>query len=302
VLLYLAISPRITPWPYEHFLFQGRGIRALTDESLFEGLKAPQFSGVKMMDETWQTAHGELHVVRLLNENAPIDVVVMISQGIAGNIAGHLPLLELLVKSGVREVVIYEPRGFGHSHFSPWSAARIPTYFGGMEHVSLRSITQDARDIHALVSEMHSGQSRPVIWWGESFGASVVAYLATHEDGGVQGIILQGGFKSLADIGYDKHLPGFWINPCYLYPRWLYPPEFNTGLWLSGQHPSALVIHGAHDSIVPFQHSIDVAQSATSPCQLVVLTHSLHVDLQQGDEILVVDSVKGFMRSLTCQR
>ena len=300
VLTYIALSPRVTPWPYEHFLFQGREIYTRDDASLTESMRSPIFAQTKLLDETWQTPHGALHVVRLVNDQGNIDAVVLVSQGIAGNIAGHEPLLELLAQTGVREIVIYEPRGFGRSHFANWSTARIPTYFGSLEHVSCDSMLEDGREVLAILRQKEAGRGRPIIWWGESFGASVVSYLSTHEQSGVAGIVLQSGFQSIADVAYDKHDMKF--NPCHYFPRLLFPRQLNTAAWLKGNHPPALIIHGVKDPIVPYQHSMEVARSASAPCRLVTLPTAGHVQMTSADQIIALKAVTKFMEGLTCQR
>lgn len=304
-VLYLAAAPRVSPWLYEHFLFSNRRLRMLDDETLRDSFaqlqQSEQHCAIALSDERWTTSHGELHVVSLSNPAGRFDVVVLISQGIAGNIAGHHQLIELLTNIGVREVVIYEPRGFGKSHFQAWSPALIPTMFGGQEHVSLRSMLEDASEMQRLVARRNN-KGRPIIWWGESFGASVVSFLSTHEHTDVSGLVLQGGFKSLADIGYDKPLPGAPFNPCILFPRWLYPREFDTRQWLAGKHAPVLLLHGAHDNIVPIAHSRCVARTASDSCRLVELPHSRHVDLNASDMSVLIDSLVQFLGTLQCAR
>ena len=303
MLAYLALSPRVTPWPYEHFLFKGREMFNLDDASLKESMKSPAFQHVKLVDETWKTPHGALHVVRLVNEQGTIDVVVLFSQGIAGNIPGHRAVLELLMETGVREVVIYEPRGFGRSHFADWSPSRLPTHLGSLEHVSSTSMLDDGRDMLFELRRRQAGHARPIIWWGESFGASVVSYLATHEESGVAGIVLQSGFKSIAEVSYGgRKLPGVPFNPCRCFPRWLFPQELNTGKWLAGVHPPVLLIHGVKDTIVPYQHSVEAAATASAPCRLLILQQASHVTMTALDQPIAVQAVSEFMEGLQCNR
>ncbi|HEY9755135.1 MAG TPA: alpha/beta fold hydrolase [Oculatellaceae cyanobacterium] len=301
-LIYLSLSPRVTPWPYEHFLFGGRELFYLSDRGLSEQMESAGFKDVSVFDETWKTPHGELHVVRVERASAPLDVVVVVSQGIAGNIGGHMSLLKLLTESGAREVVIYEPRGFGLSHFASWSPARIPTYFGGLEHVSIHSMVEDAYDVMQLVKQRDAVRLRPIVWWGESFGASVVSYLATRNGGNVEAVVLQSGFKSAADIGYDRRDLPVRFNPCRIYPRWLYPRELNTIKWLKGEHPPVLLIHGERDRIVPCQHSCDVKAAASGSCRLVLLPDSRHVQLATRDRALAVSTVNQFIGGVLCRR
>ena len=299
---YLALSPRITPWPYEQVLFGGRELFYSSDDGIAELLAKSGHADLKLFDETWVTAHGQLHVLRVVRSDAPFNVVVVVSQGIAGNIGGHRPLLEMLTESGAREVVIYEPRGFGLSHFSSWSTARIPTYFGGLEHVSVHSMLEDARDVMRLVKQRDEHERRPVIWWGESFGASVVSYLATNSGEAVDAVVLQAGFKSAADIGYDRRDLPVRCNPCRVYPRWLYPRELNTVKWLGGAHPPVLLIHGEKDSIVPVQHSCDVKKTASASCKLLLLPESRHVLISPRDRTLAVKGVNQFIGGVLCGR
>src|SRR5262249_24453256 len=145
-------------------------------------------------------------------------------------------------------VLIYDYRGFGRSE-------GVPTVEG---------VCDDAMSAYNFLTKNEGLHSDEIVIYGESLGVGVSTYLASLRP--CAGLILQSGFVSLYRIARA-------VMPLVaIYPEALFPDQgLNSLALLKGKHPPLLIIHGAHDGVVPFRHAEDLYAAASEPKKFLPL-------------------------------
>jgi fermentation-respiration switch protein FrsA (DUF1100 family) len=162
---------------------------------------------------------------------------VLVFNGNAGNRAYRVPLATALVRRGF-QVLLFDYRGFGEN---PGSATE-------------RGLAQDARAAREYLAGRNDVDATRLIYFGESLGTAVAVELATEYPPAV--LILRSPFTSMTDVG-QYHYP-------WLPVRALLRDRYDTLEWISRVRAPLLVIAGERDSIVPFDQSRRVYDSAGS--------------------------------------
>lgn len=165
--------------------------------------------------------------------------------GNGGNISHRLEKLAMYHQLGLA-VFIIDYRGYGLSQGSP---SEPGTY-----------LDADAA-WNYLIKDKAVPENR-IIFYGESLGGAVAAWLATQHQPGA--LILESSFTSIMDMGrhYYPYLPIRWIS------RIKYP----TLDRIKQVHAPLLIIHSPTDDIVPYAQGKKLFESAHEPKSLLEIT------------------------------
>ena len=169
---------------------------------------------------------------------------VLVCHGNGGNLSHRLDLCAALLQTGVA-VFLFDYRGYGRSAGRPGEEG---TY-------------RDAQAAHAWLRQKGFPGER-IIAFGESLGGGVASELALREPLG--GIVLQGTFSSIADIGAE-------LFP-WLPVRWFNTIRYDTRAKLPRIQVPVLVMHSRQDTLTRFAHAEANFAAANEPKLLWELT------------------------------
>lgn len=266
LLLWIYLSPRVSPGLYESKLFHPEKERGkIADLRAFNAVPNHE---VFFLANDGKRLHGWMFT------NPGATKIFLLHPGNAGDIARRLDFIKMLLQSGV-SVFAYEPRGFGMSAGKP----------------SVSSICEDGLSAFDYLTVTLGYNPNRIILYGVSLGASVASYVSTHR--WVRAIILQSGFSSLEQIA-KEHVPLLRIYPSWLFPR---PVLDNEGI-MSMPHAPLLILHGGLDNIIPFAHSKAIYDRAASPKQFVPCPNSTHLAIDPQDRRLFVGALTQFVQGL----
>jgi uncharacterized protein len=178
------------------------------------------------------------------------ELAVLVAPGNGGNRAGRAGLARALAARGFT-VLLMDYRGYGGNPGSP----------------DEDGLAADADAALAALEERGFTAARTV-YLGESLGSGVVAALAARHP--PAGLVLRSPFTELADVG-AHHYP-------WLPVRLLLRDTFPVVEHVRASDVPLVVIYGAADSVVPTELSAEVARSAPSLVDEVVLPGADHND------------------------
>jgi uncharacterized protein len=199
--------------------------------------------------ETITTSDGQrLRVWRLPVENARAQVVYFHGNG--GNLSLWLDLLVQLPRHGF-DVVAIDYRGYGLSTGAPSESGLY-------------------RDVDAALEFF--GRVRrpgvPAIYWGRSLGTTMAAYAAAVAK--PDGVILESGFPSMRAVARS--------NPLLWTLSWFSSYQFPTARLMARSRVPALVLHGDHDSVIPYELGRDLYAQLSGPKEFVTIEGGDHND------------------------
>lgn len=189
---------------------------------------------------------------------------VLVAPGNGGNRLGRLPLARALSAAGLT-VLLLDYRGYGGNPGTPGAAG----------------LARDVRAARRYLVERAGIRPGRLIYFGESLGGAVVTELATAHPPSC--LVLRSPFTDLAAVGRHHY------------------PVLPVGLLLRDRYPVAeligevtvptVVICGTADSIVPPEHSREVAARAGGPTRLVEVPGADHNDAVLSHGAPVVEAV-----------
>lgn len=197
---------------------------------------------------------------------------LVLSHGNAGNISHRYLLLRSLQRRGFH-VLMYDYRGYGRSEGTPTEDG----------------ICKDglaAYDYAVSLPEVKPGR---VILWGTSLGGAVAIDVATHRQ--AAGLILESTFTSARDVARV-------VYP-FLPVRFFMHTRLNSMEKIKTLTIPALVIHGAHDSIIPIGLGRKLFTAANEPKDFYEIPNADHNDtfFIGGDEYF--SRIDRFVASIT---
>ena len=149
------------------------------------------------------------------------------------------------------------------------------------------------RDAKATVQEFvrrHRRTDVPMIYWGRSIGCPVAASAIAIER--PDAVVLESPMPDARSVLRTN--PVLWVLSMFSSYR------FNTSRHLAGYQGPLLVIHGDHDSIVPFAAGRRVFDAATAaPKSFVAIAGADHNDLHVVNPHAYWTAVDAFVASLT---
>jgi pimeloyl-ACP methyl ester carboxylesterase len=200
--------------------------------------------------------------------------LAIVSHGNAGNIANRVYLAKVLTDAHC-SVLLYDYRGFGLS--------------GGI--ASIDGILQDGLTVYDYAHLQLGYPTEKIILVSESVGSAVALNLACQRK--CAAIILESGMSSLPAVG--KNLFKF----LYLFPDFiLAKPHLDNLSSVRSIHVPILFIHGKRDTLVPYQHSVQMFLNAQHPKYLVLLPNCGHNDMGVYDSAAFQGAIAKFIQSI----
>jgi fermentation-respiration switch protein FrsA (DUF1100 family) len=139
-------------------------------------------------------------------------------------------------------VLLVEYPGYGRSAGIPSQAAINETFLAAYD----------------MIIEHPTVDSERIVLFGRSVGGSAVSLLATQRPSAA--LILFSTFSSIRALAAERYLPGFGVRD-----------PFDTLTVVRGYAGPVLVIHGAHDQLIPYAHAVALSEAAQEG-ELITLT------------------------------
>ena len=192
---------------------------------------------------------------------------ILFFHGAGGNISTYMFMIKPLVKNGF-QVYAVDFRGYGKST-------------GKSTHLN---IATDSEIIYSKMKGNKNIKNKKLFVYGASLGCQIATYITNKHQNEIDGLILDGGFSSFADIAK--------LNA----PEQAHP--FIDGA-LKNVYPSKeeikkikgvpkLIIHSKLDKAIPINHSETVFKNALEPKQFFTSTKGhLEALLYETDAVLL---------------
>jgi len=250
------------------------GMRALEPRLAFFPLTGedvtPAQEGMPFTPHTIQTADGErLRAWHLPAPDAIAQIVYFHGNG--GNLSLWNDIVVGLARRGF-EVIAVDYRGYGLSTGAP----------------SEQGLYRDAEATIAYVHDTLRRRELPLIYWGRSIGTAVAAHAANTR--APDGLVLEAGFPSARSV-----LSG---NPLMYALSYAATYRFATSESMAAVTAPALVIHGDHDSVIPYRLGQQLYETLRGPKRFVTIEGGDHNDAVPADSDTYWRAVREFAESL----
>lgn len=229
--------------------------------------ETPRDYGLAYEALTLTTSDGERLAAWLMPASRPRATVVYF-HGNGGNLSNWAAVLAEIVRHGY-SVLAVDYRGYGLSSGRP----------------SERGVYRDVEATLAYAKRRH--RDAPLVYWGRSLGATMAAYAASIE--APDGVILEASFPSARTaVRSSPILAGLSLLGSYRFP---------TAEFMKNVRAPVLVLHGDHDSIIPFELGREVYDALPGPKHFVVIRGGDHNDTFPADAAYW-PAVEGFVARL----
>ena len=197
---------------------------------------------------------------------------LVVSHGNAGNISHRSLLLRSLQRHGFN-VLMYDYRGYGRSEGTPTEDG----------------IYKDGLAAYDYAVSLPEVKPKQVFLWGTSLGGAVAIDVATHRR--VAGLILESTFTSAKDVARVVYP----FLPVHLFMH----TKLNSIDKIQTLTIPILLIHGAHDSIIPISLGRKLFNAANEPKNFYEIPNADHNDtfFMGGDDYFA--RVDRFAESIT---
>ncbi|MCX6143385.1 MAG: alpha/beta hydrolase [Ignavibacteriales bacterium] len=197
---------------------------------------------------------------------------LVVSHGNAGNISHRYLLLRSLQRHGFN-VLMYDYRGYGRSEGTPTEDG----------------IYKDGLAAYDYAVSLPEVKPERVFLWGTSLGGAVAIDVATHRQ--VAGLILESTFTSAKDVARIVYP----FLPVQLFMH----TKLNSLEKIRTLSIPILLIHGAHDSIIPIGLGRKLFNAANEPKDFYEIPNADHNDtfFMGGDDYFA--RVDRFAASIT---
>jgi fermentation-respiration switch protein FrsA (DUF1100 family) len=232
--------------------------------------RTPADYGLPYTPHTVTTADGErLRLWQISNSHAVAQVLYFHGNG--GNLSVWSDVLAGIVRHGY-EVIAIDYRGFGESTGSP----------------SEQGLYRDVEAALAFVDARLRRPELPIIFWGRSIGTTMAGYAASRRP--PDAVILEAGFPAARAIFETS--PVMWVLTMFTTYR------FPTAEWMAGVHAPVLVLHGNHDSVIPYRLGQRLYESLPEPKRFVTIEGGDHNDAAPRDAGAYWGAISAFVQSL----
>jgi fermentation-respiration switch protein FrsA (DUF1100 family) len=223
---------------------------------------------VGVAERVLNTPDGE-RVIAWYGRARPGRPTLLYFHGNGGSLAIRAPRIARFMDEGWG-VYMMTYRGYGGSSGSPSETANVA----------------DARlAYHALIKEGVSPES--IIVYGESLGSGIAVRIAAELP--VAGVILDAPYTSIVDVAAQAYP--------FLPVRLFLIDRYETTRYIGGLKAPLLILHGAHDRVVPEAMGRELARLAPEPKRLVVFPNGNHSNLYiNGNN--AIDAVRVFIGGL----
>jgi uncharacterized protein len=213
---------------------------------------SPAAAGLPQAEEIALTASDGERLVAWHAAPQPGKPVILYFHGNGGALRYRVERFHTLIGDGIGLVGL-EYRGFGGSTGSPSEAGLIA----------------DAEAAYAFAAERYP--ARQLVLWGESLGSGVAVALAAEKP--VGRVILEAPFTSAAAVA-ARH---YWYMPV----RLLMKDQFRSDERIEKITAPVLILHGAHDRIVPYAMGEQLFELTKAPKHIVRFLDGDHEDLDR---------------------
>jgi fermentation-respiration switch protein FrsA (DUF1100 family) len=193
----------------------------------------------------------------------------LLLHGNAGNVTLLAETLRTLNRRHNLAVLALDYRGFGKSEGTP----------------SEQGLYQDARAGRRWLAETCGIAEGDVILMGVSLGGAVAVDLAATD--GCRGLVLASTFTSLPDVA-QHHRP-------WLPAKLALTTRFDSLTKIKDYRGPLLLTHGDADTVVPYQHGLELFAAAPGPKKLITVPAGKHNDPQPEEYRVALDQ---FLREL----
>lgn len=190
--------------------------------------------------------------------------------GNGGNIGHRVEIIQTFHDLGLN-VLIFDYRGYGRSTGSPTEQG---TYL-------------DALAAWNYLSETRHIPARDIVYYGESLGGPIAAWLAERHS--PRALVIYAAFTSIPEMAQQ-------LYP-YLPARLLARYRYDTRSALARLSCPVFIMHSTEDEIVPFEHATALLAAAPEPKQLVALQGG-HNDALFLSRKTYVPALKNFLDSV----
>jgi uncharacterized protein len=221
-----------------------------------------------VVERTIETADGH-RVIAWYGKAVPGKPTLLYFHGNGGSLRDRASRIERFMNEGWG-VYMMTYRGYGGSTGSPTEAANVA----------------DARLAYqALVGEGVPPAS--IIAYGESLGSGIAVRIAAELP--VAGVILDAPYTSIVDVAAQAYP--------FLPVRLFLIDRYDTRRYIGAIKAPLLILHGAHDGVVPVAMGRELAKLAPEPKRLVVFPNGYHSDLYVNGNN-AIDAVRAWIGSL----
>ena len=224
--------------------------------------------GLRSHEElTFRSADGVELNGWLFRADSPSAPLMIWFHGNAGNLTDRLPFASEFAKRGI-STFVFDYRGFGKSG----GAAEENALFG------------DALAAYDLMATRFGPAQRYVLY-GESIGGPYAAWVGTQRP--ADSVIIENSFPSLAALGNALYRP---------LPLGIFAPKaLTTRRWLNeGKHP-VLLMHGRHDTVIPFRLAQQLYDELEVPKEMFVSERANHSEIPAVEGTKYYDAVTQFV-------
>ncbi len=284
LIAWLGLSPRVSPFIYNRFIFQPKRSKGLPEDIC----ALVEFHGGNecfFLNDQGNHLHGWLFGSGHERGAHQEERLLLFSMGKDGDIARRATLLSQFLNRGF-SVFIYEYRGYGQSEGSP----------------SLDGLVNDALSAYDFVTQSLGFKPEQIVLFGESLGGAISSQLALRRE--AAGLVLKSTFASLNRIA-RKQLPLLHLYPDSL----MAAPSLDNTKAIAACNMPVLVVHGAADRMVPVSHARLLAAQAgenritgRNNVDLVILPQSRHGFMSDEDSKQFENSVVAFVEKLPGQK
>jgi fermentation-respiration switch protein FrsA (DUF1100 family) len=209
----------------------------------------PADFGLAYEDAFFATADGvKLHGWWVPQAGAP---VLLWFHGNAGNISHRLENIKLLHELAGVQVFIFDYREYGRSQ----------------GRISREGTFQDAAAAYRYVAETRGTPGGEIVLFGRSLGTALATDLATRHP--CRGLILESAFTNSSEMA--RMLAPFLFD-------WRPKVPYDNLGRIAQVNTPVLIIHGAHDEIIPVEMGRRVFTAANSPKDLYIIPGAHHND------------------------
>jgi fermentation-respiration switch protein FrsA (DUF1100 family) len=190
--------------------------------------------------------------------------VVLYLHGNGGTLSHRTERFRALTADGTGLVAI-DYRGYGGSTGRPTEAGLLI----------------DAETAYAFATSRYPAARIAV--WGESLGTGIAVALAAERP--IGRLVLEAPFTSAVELAARRYP--------FVPVRWLMEDQFRSDLRIASVAVPLLVLHGAHDKIVPIELGERLFGLAREPKRFVRFTEGEHEDLDRFGALATVKTFLG---------
>lgn len=238
--------------------------------------ETPRDFGIPFEAVTIATGDGERLRAWLMTPPAPQASRgrILYFHGNGGNLSNWSPVLAAIVRRGY-SVIAVDYRGYGLSSGRPTERGLY-------------------RDVDAVVAHPwpERAGATPLVYWGRSLGGAMAAYAATRRR--PDGVIIESGFPSARSVVRT--------SPVLAVLSLLASYRFPAGEYLNRANAPVLILHGDHDSVIPFALGRELFEQITAPKAFVVIAGGDHNDAAAPDQAAYWAPIDRFVNNLPRRR